>query len=118
MFYDGAKIFVRSGNGGDGMISFRREKNVPRGGPDGGDGGYGGDILFVVNMKKNSLVQFHRQNHYRAGNGRHGQPRNKRGANGKTLRLEVPPGTTIYQSKSGEVMADLVQDDDEFLIYI
>jgi GTP-binding protein len=116
MFYDRAKIFVRSGNGGDGMISFRREKHVPRGGPNGGDGGRGGDILLVVNLKKNSLVLFHRRNHFRAGNGGNGQPNNRKGANGKTLRLEIPPGTTICNADSGEVLADLIHDDDELLI--
>lgn len=96
------------------MISFRREKHVPRGGPSGGDGGHGGAVQFIVNNKKNSLVQYHRQNHYRAGNGRNGQPKKMRGANGKSLYLEVPPGTSIFRADSGEFLADLVKDDDDF----
>ncbi|MFW6069329.1 MAG: GTPase ObgE, partial [Chloroflexota bacterium] len=74
MFYDEARIHVKSGDGGDGMISFRREKFVPRGGPDGGDGGNGGSIIFEVDTNVNSLVRFHRQVHFTAEDGKHGQP--------------------------------------------
>ncbi len=116
MFYDQAKIFVRSGDGGDGMISFRREKHVPRGGPDGGDGGRGGDIVFVVNTHDNTLVRFHRKNHFRAGDGGHGRGKRMTGADGDTLRLQVPPGTTIRDAESGELLADLTQPDQEALI--
>ena len=72
MFYDEAKIFVRSGDGGDGMISFRREKYVRQGGPDGGDGGRGGNVVFIASTHLNSLSTFQRNKHYRAGNGVHG----------------------------------------------
>jgi GTP-binding protein len=118
MFYDRAKIYIRSGDGGDGMISFRREKHVPLGGPDGGDGGKGGDVLFISNNNLNSLVQYHRNNHYRAGNGVHGNPKRKTGANGESLILEVPVGTVIRDAETEELLADLSQADQEALILV
>jgi GTP-binding protein len=116
MFYDKAKIYVRSGDGGDGMISFRREKHVPYGGPDGGDGGKGGDIIFVANKSLGSLVQFHKNVHYRAGNGQHGGKSRKSGAYGETLRLETPVGTIIREAETNKVLADLVEPGQEALI--
>lgn len=116
MFYDLAKIYVKSGDGGDGMISFRREKHVPRGGPDGGDGGNGGNIIFSVNENISSLVHFHRNTQFRAGNGQHGGRKRMTGANGETLRLEVPPGTIVRDSESGELMADLTSPDQEVVL--
>ncbi|MDT8305324.1 MAG: GTPase ObgE [Anaerolineae bacterium] len=117
MFYDQAKIYVKSGDGGDGMISFRREKFVPLGGPDGADGGNGGDIVFTVNAHLNSLVRFHKQVHFRAENGGHGSTRNKTGASGDDLVLEVPPGTTIRDADTGQLMADLLTPDDEVVLF-
>jgi GTP-binding protein len=116
MFYDRAKIYARSGNGGDGMISFRREKHVPRGGPDGGDGGAGGSILVVVNPHLNSLVRYHRQAHFRADGGGHGGKRNQTGASGGDLRLEVPPGTVVRRADNGELLADLTAAGQEVLL--
>ena len=116
MFYDQAKIYVRSGDGGDGMIGFRREKHVPRGGPDGGDGGRGGDVRFIVSRHDNTLVRYHRRSHFRAGNGGHGSRKRMTGANGEILRLEVPAGTLIRDAESGELLADLTQDDQDVLI--
>lgn len=116
MFYDQAKIYVRSGDGGDGMIGFRREKHVPRGGPDGGDGGRGGDVHVVVSRHDSTLVRYHRNNHFRAGNGSHGGRNRMTGANGKSLRLEVPAGTLIRDADSGELLADLTHDNQEALI--
>ncbi|MEM7799847.1 MAG: GTPase ObgE [Chloroflexota bacterium] len=116
MFHDEAKIFIKSGSGGDGMISFRREKYVPLGGPDGGDGGNGGSVRFFVNQKINSLVSFRRQVHYTADSGRHGGKSNMTGANGKDLRLEVPPGTLIRDAESGELLADLTADGQEQVV--
>ncbi len=113
MFYDKAKIYIKSGNGGDGMISFRREKFVPFGGPDGGDGGKGGDIIVTVNRHLNSLIKFHRQVHFRAGDGVHGGKANKTGANGETLYLEVPPGTVIRHAETGDLLADLTAEGQE-----
>jgi GTPase len=116
MFYDRAKIYIRSGDGGDGMISFRREKHVPLGGPDGGDGGKGGDVIFVSNSNLNSLMYYHRGNHFRAGNGGHGNPKRKTGANGESLILQVPMGTIIRDADTEEVLADLSEPDQEALI--
>ncbi len=107
MFYDRAKIYVRSGDGGDGMISFRREKFVPLGGPDGGDGGKGGSIIFVANPNLSSLVRFHRRNHFRADHGTHGNPKRKTGASGENIILEVPVGTIIQKANTNEYLADL-----------
>jgi GTP-binding protein len=109
MFFDQARIYVKSGQGGDGMISFRREKFVPLGGPDGGDGGHGGDIVFVVDRNLNSLVKYHRNVHYRAGDGGHGGRKRQTGANGESLELAVPPGTVIRDADTGEFLADLTE---------
>jgi GTP-binding protein len=116
MFYDQAKIYIRSGDGGDGMIGFRREKHVPRGGPDGGDGGKGGDVVFVVNRHTNSLVRYHRNSHFPSGNGKHGGHKSMTGANGETLRLNVPAGTLIRDAETGEILADLVEIGQEVLL--
>jgi GTP-binding protein len=117
MFYDQAKIYVRSGNGGDGMISFRREKHVPRGGPDGGDGGNGGSIIVVVNPNLNSLIHFHRNSHFKAENGVHGRPKNMTGATGSDLILEVPPGTVIRDVNRDIVLADMTREDQEVILF-
>jgi GTP-binding protein len=112
MFYDEARILVKSGSGGDGMISFRREKFVPRGGPDGGDGGRGGSIVFEVDTNVNSLVRYRRQVHFHAADGKNGQPKRQTGASGDDLILNVPPGTVIRDAETGELLADLVEPDD------
>lgn len=109
MFYDEARIYIRSGDGGNGAINFRREKYVPLGGPDGGDGGQGGDVTFVVNPRLNSLTPFHKKVHFRAGNGGRGDRQNMTGANGESLRLDVPPGTVIRDAETGELLADLTE---------
>ncbi|RMG92227.1 MAG: GTPase ObgE [Chloroflexi bacterium] len=116
MFYDKAKIYIKSGDGGDGMISFRREKYVPFGGPDGGDGGHGGDIVFVADNNLSSLVRYHRQVHFRAGSGKHGGKSRKTGANGESLRLPVPVGTIIRHAETGEILADLTEHGQEVVI--
>ena len=116
MFYDEAKIHVRSGDGGDGMISFRREKYVRQGGPDGGDGGRGGDVVFVVSSHLNSLVTFQRNKHYRAKNGTHGTVQRMNGASGQDLRLEAPPGTVVRNAETGEILADLIEPGQEVVI--
>jgi len=116
MFYDEAKIHIRSGDGGDGMISFRREKFVRQGGPDGGDGGRGGDVIFSASSHLNSLANFQRNKHYRAGNGVHGTVQRMNGASGDDLRLEAPPGTIIRNAETGEILADLIEPGQEVVI--
>jgi GTPase len=116
MFYDKAKIYIKSGDGGDGMIGFRREKYVPFGGPSGGDGGHGGDVILVVNPHHNSLVRFHKNNHFRAGDAGHGNTKRRTGANGETLRLEVPPGTIVRNADTGELIADMTEETHEVVI--
>lgn len=116
MFFDTAKIYVKSGNGGDGMISFRREKHVPLGGPDGGDGGNGGEIIFVVDKSINSLIKFHRNVHYRAGDGVHGGRVQRTGARGETMRLAVPPGTIVRDADTGDILADLTYEGQEAIL--
>ncbi len=116
MFYDTAKIYIRSGDGGDGMIGFRREKHVPLGGPDGGDGGRGGNIIFVGNRHLNSLSRFNRNIHYRAGNAKHGNTKKRYGASGETLRIEVPVGTIIRDAKTEELLADIIAPEQEITI--
>ena len=116
MFYDEAKINVRSGDGGDGMISFRQEKFVRLGGPNGGDGGRGGDVIFVASTHMNSLLNFQHQKHHRAGNGVHGTVQNMTGAGGQDLRIEAPVGTIIRNAATGDVLADLTQPGQEVVI--
>lgn len=116
MFYDEARIYAKSGDGGDGMISFRREKFVPRGGPDGGDGGKGGDVVFVADTNISSLVKYRRQVHFEAEDGKNGQPRTQTGASGEDLRLKVPTGTLIRDAETGELLADLVEPGETMVI--
>ena len=107
MFADRARIFIRAGKGGDGHVSFRREKYVPDGGPDGGDGGKGGDVIFVVDEGLNTLTDFRHITKYRAQNGEPGGKRNCHGANGADVVLKVPPGTVIKDSETGKVILDM-----------
>ncbi|MDR2456655.1 MAG: GTPase ObgE, partial [Deltaproteobacteria bacterium] len=108
-FVDSAKIEVSSGHGGAGCVSFRREKYIPRGGPDGGDGGRGGDVVIEAAGQKETLLRFHFNQHFRAGNGRPGQGRKMSGADGQDVRLLVPPGTKVINAETGEAIADLDQ---------
>ena len=107
MFEDRARIFIRAGKGGDGHVSFRREKYVPDGGPDGGDGGKGGDVIFVVDEGLNTLTDFRHITKYRAQDGEPGGKRNCHGANGADVVLKVPPGTVIKDSETGKVILDM-----------
>ncbi len=107
MFADRAKIYVRSGKGGDGHVSFRRELYVPDGGPDGGDGGKGGDVIFVVDEGLNTLTDFRHVRKYEAGDGEEGKKRNCHGANGEDVILKVPPGTVIRDFETGKVILDM-----------
>lgn len=107
MFADRATIVIRSGKGGDGFVSFRREKYVPSGGPDGGDGGKGGDIIFQVDEGINTLIDYRHKRKYAAEDGRPGWKRRCHGANGADLILKVPAGTVVTEVRSGKVIADL-----------
>jgi len=109
MTYDEAKIQVHSGKGGDGLITFRREKYVPRGGPSGGDGGKGGDVYLVVKPTLNTLIAFSRQRHFQAGSGEPGGSSNRTGRSGDDLLVDVPPGTIVRHATTGELIADLTQ---------
>ena len=107
MFADRAKIYARSGKGGDGHISFRREKYVPNGGPDGGDGGHGGDVIFEVDEGLNTLIDFRHIRKYKAEDGEEGGKKNCRGKDGKDIIIKVPQGTIIKEAESGKVMVDM-----------
>ena len=107
MFADRAKILIRSGNGGDGHVSFRREKYVANGGPDGGDGGRGGDLIFQVDPGVNTLNEFRHVRKYFAGNGEPGGKRRCHGADGKDMIIKVPAGTIVKEASTGQVITDM-----------
>ena len=110
MFTDRARIFIKSGKGGDGHVSFRREKYVANGGPDGGDGGHGGDIIFEVDEGLNTLVDFRHVRKYIAPSGEEGGKRRCHGADGEDLVIKVPEGTVVYDDESGKVITDMSGD--------
>ncbi len=116
MFFDEAKINVRSGDGGAGCVSFRREKYVPRGGPNGGNGGAGGDVYLVATSHRTTLVEFRKRVHFRAGRGDHGGSNNRQGARGENVEIEVPVGTIVRDSRTGELLADLVENGQRVLV--
>lgn len=116
MFVDEAKIFVASGKGGDGMVSFRREKYVPRGGPSGGNGGRGGDVILRVDGNLNTLFFFRKQVHFKAKHGGKGGSSNKTGADAEALVVHVPRGTLVRDAETGGLIADLVLDDAEVVV--
>lgn len=116
MFADRAKIYVKSGKGGDGHVSFRREKYVPNGGPDGGDGGDGGSVYFIVDEGLNTLADFRNSRKYAAGNGENGNKRNCSGKNGEDIIIKVPEGTVIKEFESGKVITDMSGDNRKFLL--
>ncbi len=115
-FIDEVLITVRSGDGGKGCVSFRREKFIPRGGPDGGDGGKGGSVFFRATERLATLIDFKYRRLFKAKNGEPGRGRNQTGKNGKDIEIEVPPGTLVYDEGTGEQIADLVRDGQEVLI--
>ena len=110
MFIDKARIIVSSGKGGDGHVSFRREKYVPAGGPDGGDGGKGGDVVFVVDEGLNTLTDFRHVRKYAAQHGEDGKKKRMAGKKGQDLEIKVPEGTVIREANSGKVIADMSGD--------
>jgi len=115
-FIDEAIITVQSGDGGRGCVSFRREKYIPRGGPDGGDGGKGGDVVLKTTLRKRTLYQFRYKRHFKATSGAHGQGQQKSGKNGQDLVIEIPPGTLIQDPDTGEIIKDLVKPDETFVL--
>ena len=116
MFIDKVKIFVKAGNGGDGASTFRREKYVPNGGPDGGDGGKGGDIILKVKQSLNNLIDFRFHKHFRAEDGGKGMPKNCTGKSGEPLFIEVPQGTVVKDSQSGKIIVDMFEKDQTFVL--
>lgn len=115
MFVDKAAVLIKAGNGGDGIISFRHEKYIDKGGPDGGDGGKGGDVIFVASRNENTLANFRFQKELKAEAGNPGGKRHKRGKGGSDLLVKVPVGTTIIGAQ-GEALADLTQDGQQVII--
>lgn len=115
-FVDNAVITIASGNGGKGAVSFRREKFIPKGGPDGGDGGDGGDVIFKASHNITSLLDFRYKPKFAAENGGNGQGNNKKGRDGKDIILNVPVGTAIIDYDSGEIIADLTKDGEKFIV--
>lgn len=116
MFIDRAKIFVKAGDGGNGCVAFHREKFVPMGGPSGGDGGKGGDVILVADKSLQTLLDFKYKRHYKAERGHHGQGGNKKGKDGQNLILKVPVGTVVKDADTGEVLADLVEDGQQVIV--
>ncbi len=116
MFADRARIYVRSGKGGDGHVSFRREKYVPNGGPDGGDGGKGGDVIFEVDEGLNTLIDFRHIRKYKAQDGEEGGKKNCRGRNGEDIIIKVPAGTVVKEAESGKVITDMSGDNKRVIL--
>ncbi|WP_440112002.1 GTPase ObgE [Paenibacillus sp. QZ-Y1] len=116
MFVDKAKIYVKAGDGGDGIISFRREKYVPNGGPAGGDGGRGADIIFRVDEGLRTLMDFRYQRHFKAPRGEKGRNKSQHGANAENMIVRIPPGTVILDEDSGEVLADLTRHGQQVVV--
>lgn len=114
--FDLAEIYCKAGDGGDGVIAFRREKYVPMGGPSGGDGGKGGDIILKVNKNLNTLTKFKYKNIFKAEDGKNGEGDNKKGKDGEDLYIEVPPGVLIWDLNTKELLCDLTDDGEEFIL--
>ena len=116
MFIDEAKIRVKAGDGGNGCMAFRREKFVPRGGPSGGDGGKGGDIIMESSERHNTLVHFRFNPEYKAQRGRHGEGSNRTGREGESIVLKVPVGTIVYDEETGQKVHDFSRPDERIVI--
>lgn len=116
MFFDEAKIYVKGGDGGNGIVAFRREKYVPFGGPAGGNGGSGGDVYLIVDPHLNTLIGFRHQVHFKAERGQHGRGKNQTGKSGADELVRVPPGTIVRDAASGELLSDLTQADQKLLV--
>ena len=116
MFIDHTIVDVIAGNGGDGCVSFRREKYVPRGGPDGGDGGRGGDVVVEASKRLSTLIDLHYKKSYKAGRGAHGQGSSRRGKNGAHAVIVVPAGTVLKDVDNGEILGELLNDGDRCVV--
>lgn len=116
MFFDEARILVKAGDGGNGAVAFRREKFVPRGGPSGGHGGNGGNVIMQVDPQLNTLVHFKNRSHFRAKQGTHGGGKNMAGANGEDVIIPVPPGTMVYEEETDKLLSDLTEADQQFIV--
>ncbi|AIF66916.1 GTPase ObgE [Terribacillus saccharophilus] len=116
MFVDQVKVFVKAGDGGNGIVAYRREKYIPLGGPAGGDGGSGGDVIFKVDEGLNTLMDFRYQRHFKAKRGENGMSKGQHGKNSEPLILPVPPGTLVRDEDTGEVIADLTKHEQEAVI--
>ena len=116
MFIDEVEIFVRAGKGGDGAVHFRREKFIPRGGPDGGDGGKGGNVILEVTATHNTLYRFKHKNKFIAEDGERGSRSNSTGKSGEDLSIAVPPGTLVFDKANGEVLGDLIDPGQQLLV--
>jgi GTP-binding protein len=115
-FIDEAKVVVQSGKGGRGCVSFRREKFIPKGGPDGGDGGKGGNVIFIATTRKRTLYRFRHQKLLKAKNGQPGQGQGKHGKNGQDLIVEIPVGTLVMDAETGEIIKDFIHDEESFVV--
>ena len=116
MFIDEARILVKAGDGGNGCLAFRREKYVPRGGPSGGDGGHGGDVVLVADPHENTLLKYRYNPEHKAERGRHGEGSNKTGADGHSIDLDVPLGTVVYDEATGERLFDFTEPGQRFTV--
>src|SRR5919198_4191684 len=116
MFVDEVRIHVKAGRGGDGVVSFRREKYVPRGGPDGGDGGHGGNVVIVASQRLTTLLDLRYQQQYQAKAGGPGEGSNRHGRTADDVTIAVPVGTVIIDDDTGESLADLTQDDQSYVV--
>ncbi|HTX37337.1 MAG TPA: GTPase ObgE [Bryobacteraceae bacterium] len=116
MFIDEVRILVKAGDGGNGCLAFRREKYVPRGGPSGGDGGRGGDVVLVASEHQNTLLQFRFNPEHKAERGRHGEGSNRTGAEGRSIEVQVPVGTVVWDDSTGQRLYDFTQAGERFMV--
>ena len=114
-FVDEVKFYVKAGDGGDGCVSFRREKYVPKGGPNGGDGGNGGNVYLQADESKNSLIDFRFASHFKAERGHNGSGKDKHGRNGKDKIVKVPLGSVVKDAETDEILADLTEPGSTYL---
>jgi GTP-binding protein len=116
LFLDEARILVKAGDGGNGCLAFRREKYVPRGGPSGGDGGHGGDVILVATEHQNTLLQFSYNPEHKAERGHHGEGSNRTGADGRSIEVALPVGTVVYDEATGEKLVDFTEPGQRFVV--